>query len=79
MSSPTWDKHESTLETHRTEVRGIIDRMWRDVVTELPHAEDDPYIQTIRRQVEDAHTRLFDLLLGMNHVLRAESIRRQNK
>jgi hypothetical protein len=53
--------------------------MWADVVTDLPHAEEDPYVQAVRRQAEDAHTRLFDLLLGMNHMLRAEAIRQQNK
>lgn len=79
MSVPVWDGHEAELETFRKSVRKVIDRMWADVVTDLPNAEDDPYIQTIRRQAEDAHTRLFDLLLGMNHMLRAESIRRQNK
>lgn len=79
MRSPTWDKHESILESHRTAVRGIIDRMWQDVVTELPHVEDDPYVQAVRRQAEDTHTRLFDLLLGMNHMLRAEAIRRSNQ
>ena len=79
MSAPVWDGHEATLESYRTAVRKVIDRMWTDVVTDLPHAEDDPYVQAVRRQAEDAHKRLFDLLLGMNHMLRAEAIRRSNQ
>ncbi len=79
MSAPIWDGHEAELETFRKSVRKVIDRMWADVVTDLPHVEEDPYVQAVRQQAEDAHTRLFDLLLGMNHMLRAEAIRQQNK
>jgi len=79
VSSPVWDGHEAALEDRRKVVRSDIDRLWADVVQYLPHAEDDPYVQAVRRQAEDAHTRLFDLLLGMNHMLRAESIRRSNQ
>jgi hypothetical protein len=79
VSSHIWDGHEATLESTRSAVRKVIDRMWADVVTDLPHSEDDPYVQAVRRQAEDAHARLFDLLLGMNHMLRAEAIRRSNQ
>jgi len=79
VNTTVWDGHEASLEERRGLVRRDIDRLWSDVVTHLPHTEDDPYVQAVRRQAEDAHQRLFDLLLGMNHMLRAEAIRRESR
>jgi hypothetical protein len=79
MRFPVWDGHKKTLEQHRVDIRKIINQMWTDAVIHLPYVEEDPYINTTRRQVEDAHMKLFSLLDSMNDALQTECIRRANQ
>ena len=75
MSDP-WEVHAAAVRNHRAALRNTMNRLWGDVTVHLPHTEDDPYYRAIQQQAEDAHTRLFDLLEGLQDILKSESQRR---